>query len=138
MYMYIYSYINIYIQTRPKGLKHYDFGKIIAQDSRIGFKMVDYCYHMLEGVPLNISRCIPNYQSNSALWCVHILSTQYRGVQTPLFLFLFVIFQRVSIHIVVSAIHKPQYAKDDHFQYLLGKKTVNLNLLVRFSLKFLF
>ena len=48
--MYIYIYIYIYIQTRPKRLKHYDFGKITAFGTKNGFKMGDYCYHVLEGV----------------------------------------------------------------------------------------
>ena len=72
------------IQTRQKRLKHYDFGKIIALGSKNGFKMGGYCYHMLEGVPLNISRCVPNHWPNSALWSIHMISTQNRGVKIPL------------------------------------------------------
>ena len=77
----------IYIQSWPKRLTHYDFWKIIAFGSKNGFKMGDQCYHMLEEVPLNISRSVPNHWPNSALWSIHIISTQNRGVKTPLFNF---------------------------------------------------
>ena len=43
--------------------------------------------HMLEEVPLNISRRVQNHWPNSALWSTHIISTQNRGVKTPLFNF---------------------------------------------------
>ena len=75
------------IQSWPKRLTHYDFWKIIAFGSKNGFKMGDQCYHMLEEVPLNISRGVPNHWPNSALWSIHIISTQNRGVKTPLFNF---------------------------------------------------
>ena len=77
----------IYIQSWPKRLRHYDFWKIIAFGSKNEFKMGDQCYHILEEVPLNISRGVPNHWPNSALWSIHIISTQNRGVKTPLFNF---------------------------------------------------
>ena len=84
---YLYIHIYIYIYSWPKRLTHYDFWKIIAFGSKNGFKMGDQCYHMLEEVPLNISRSVPNHWPNSALWSIHIISTQNRGVKTPLFNF---------------------------------------------------
>merc|ERR1712025_349937 len=80
-------YIYTYIQSWPKRLMHYDFRKIIAFSSKNGFKMGDQCYHMLEEVSLNISRSVPNHWPNSALRSIHIISTQNRGVKTPLFNF---------------------------------------------------
>ena len=79
--------VYIYIQSWPKRLTHYDFWKIIAFGSKNEFKMGDQCYHILEEVPLNISRGVPNHWPNSALWSIHIISTQNRGVKTPLFNF---------------------------------------------------
>ena len=86
-FSYTYIYIYIYIQSCPKRLTHYDFWKIIAFGSKNGFKMGDQCYHMLLEVPLNISRSVLIHWPNIALWSIHIISTQNRGVKTPLFNF---------------------------------------------------
>ena len=75
IYLSIYLSIYIYIQSWPKRLTHYDFWKIIAFGSKNEFKMGDQCYHILEEVPLNISRGVPNHWPNSALWSIHIIST---------------------------------------------------------------
>ena len=74
----------IYIQSWPKRLTHYDFWKIIAFGSKNEFKMGDQCYHELEEVPPNISRGVPNHWPNSAVWSIHIISIQCRGVKIPL------------------------------------------------------
>ena len=58
----------IYIQSWPKRLTHYDFWKIIAFGSKNGFKMGDQCYHMLEEVPLNISRGVQNHRRTWTLF----------------------------------------------------------------------
>ena len=97
----------IYIQSWPKRLTHYDFWKIIAFGSKNGFKMGDQCYHMLEEVPLNISRSVPNHWPNSALCSIHSKSSRHRRVEIPLF-FLFGINLRVGLLIFVLAIHKLQ------------------------------
>ena len=91
--------VYIYIQSWPKRLTHYDFWKIIAFGSKNGFKMGDQCYHMLEEVPLNISRGVPNHWPNSALWSIHIISTQNRGVKTPLFNFVCDFLESWPLHI---------------------------------------
>ena len=87
IYIYIYICIYMYIRTRPKWLRHNVFGKIFALGSKNRFKMDDYCYYMLDGVSLNISRYVSNHWPISALWSIYIISTQYRGIENPLFNF---------------------------------------------------
>ena len=91
--------MTIYIQLWPERLTHYGFWKIIAFGSKNEFKMGDQCYHMLEEVPLNISRGVPNHWPNSALWSIHIISTQNRGVKTPLFNFVCDFLESWPLHI---------------------------------------
>merc|ERR1711951_297992 len=97
--IYIYIYIYIYIRSWPKRLTHYDFWKIIAFGSKNEFKMGDQCYHILEEVLLNISRGLPNHWPNSAQWSIHIISTQNRGVKTPLFNFVCDFLESWHLHI---------------------------------------
>ena len=119
IYIYLYIYINVYKNTTKK-IEALWFWKDDYIEQQIGFKMGDYCYHMLDGVPLNIYICVPNHWPKSALWTIHMISNQNRGVKTPCSI-LFVIFQRVGLHIYVLTIHKLQNAKDDNFLHLLGK-----------------
>merc|ERR1712219_23291 len=116
-------YIYIYIQSWPKRLTHYVFWKIIAFGSKNEFKLGDQCYHILKEIPLNISRGVPNHWLNSALWSIHIIPTQNRGVKTPLINFVCDFLESWPLHICFdySCASKCKSRKKNTF---IRKKTV--------------
>ena len=83
--------------------------------------MGDQCYHISEEVPITISRGVQNHWPNSALWSIHIISTQNRGSKPPCSI-LFVIFQRVGLHIFIFDIHKLLKCKRRSFSTFIKKK----------------